>query len=54
VDEVDGRSPVERAAATFLPKLQRYCALQKTNALFQFFAPSTHQSLGLFTEVLKI
>ena len=26
VDEVDGRSPVERAAATFVPDLRRHCA----------------------------
>ena len=38
VDEVDGRSPVERAAATFVPDLRRHCAVQMTKSAVEFFA----------------
>ena len=38
VDEVDGRSPVERAAATFVPDLRGHCAGRKTKSAAEFFA----------------
>jgi transcription initiation factor TFIIIB Brf1 subunit/transcription initiation factor TFIIB len=38
VDEVDGRSPVERAAAAFVPDLRRHCAGRTTKSAVDFFA----------------
>ena len=38
VDEVDGRSPVERAAATFVPDLRRHCASRAMKSGVEFFA----------------
>ena len=38
VDEVDGRSPVERAAATFVPDLRRHCASRTMKSDVEFFA----------------
>jgi hypothetical protein len=38
VDEVDGRSPVERAAAAFVPDLRRHCAGRTTKSAVEFFA----------------
>jgi hypothetical protein len=38
VDEVDGRSPVERAAATFVPDLRRHCARRTMQSGAEFFA----------------
>jgi len=36
VDEVDGRSPVERAAAAFVPDLRRHCAGRMTKSAAEF------------------
>ena len=36
VDEVDSRSPVERAAATFVPDLRGHCAGHKTKSAAEF------------------
>jgi hypothetical protein len=38
VDEVDGRSPVERAAAAFVPGLRRHCARRTVKSAVEFFA----------------
>jgi len=38
VDEVDGRSPVERAAATFVPDLRRHCARRTMKSGIAFSA----------------
>jgi len=38
VDEVDGRSPVERAAATFVPEPRRHCARAENKSTVEFFA----------------
>ena len=38
VDEVDGRSPVERAAATLAPDLRRHCASRPMKSGVEFFA----------------
>ena len=38
VDEVDGRSPVERAAATFVPDPRRHCVRRITKCAVQLFA----------------
>ena len=46
VDEVDGRSPVERAAATFVPDLRRHCARRTMDSGAEFFA-----ALGLIPKI---
>ena len=35
---MDGRSPVERAAAAFVPDLRGHCAGRKTKSAVEFFA----------------
>ena len=59
VDEVDGRSPVERAAAAFVPDLRGHCAGRKTKSAVEFFAAlgsskikqpnrNFHRKIGIF------
>jgi len=50
VDEVDGRSPVERAAATFVPDLRRHCTVQTTNPASSSSPRSGHPRLNSLTE----
>jgi len=51
VDEVDGRSPVERAAATFVPDLRRHSARRTMKNPASSSSPrSGHQRLNSATE----
>jgi hypothetical protein len=50
VDEVDGRSLVERAAATFVPDLRRHCIVQTINPPSSSSPLSDRSRLNSLTE----